>query len=391
MKSILLRILSQRRTTIILGIALAIVVLATLATLILWAVGRRAAGPPGGGIATSTSIADAGDRLAYSELQGDSTILWLAYAREPSRRERVAQINHRLGYGIKASLSPDGKRLAYVVLSPQGADPSSQASLRVVSLEEKREQLLIEGLDLRSAPVWSRDGKMVSVRRTSPGGGQQLLAVDVAQGREQRLVADDSAFGLYPFAWSKDDSLLYARIDPKGTDLMAVAPSGKVDIVAHLADGIARGFSLSPQGDKVLYSVPGSDAKKTLGSVETIALDANKREVLLADPTSSYHPIWSPDGKGVTYNTDPSNPATRGGLANTANESLLPPPENGFDVPLAWAPSGQYLAVRSILGPAQSPTSEELAIISATDASHRRLIASGYAEFIGWLGGATSS
>lgn len=389
MKRTLLRILAQRRTTVILVIALVVIMAATLVTFALWPSKKRTPGPSGGA-ATGTAIIETGPRFLYSELQGDSTTLWLADAREPSRGESMARVTHRSGYGIKAALSPDGIWVAYTLLPPQAADPSTQASLWVTSLEDTKGRQLIEEIDLRSAPVWSSDGKTVAVRRTLSAGIaniHELLAVDTTQGDTKKLVSDDSALGLYPFAWSKDNGLLYARIDPKGTDLLAATLSGKVSTIAHLSDDIARGFSLSPSDGKVLYTVPGSSAKKRLGTVEIIDLNTRKTETLLTDPTSQYHPIWRPDGQGVTHNTDPNDPKTKGALGDTVNESLVPPPANTFDVPLAWSPDGKYLAVRSILGTPQNPSAEELTILSATDWSRHRVIASGYAEFIGWIGG----
>ena len=75
-------------------------------------------------------------RLVYREYGAKEDIIWRVVAADPQQREKLTTIGHREGYGVVASISPDGRMLAYLSL-PEDArsEDSSQAEAYVIDLK----------------------------------------------------------------------------------------------------------------------------------------------------------------------------------------------------------------------------------------------------------------
>src|SRR4051812_33658389 len=55
-------------------------------------------------------------QLIYREQGVIEDIIWATALDDPNQRQELVRVPHREGYGIKASLSPDGEVLAYLSL-----------------------------------------------------------------------------------------------------------------------------------------------------------------------------------------------------------------------------------------------------------------------------------
>ncbi len=332
-------------------------------------------------------------RVLYAELHGDSTTLWTVPLGPSRQKEKLADITHQTGYGIKGNLSPDGTMIGYTLLPAGARDSAAGGSLWVMDIAEGEGRLLVGGVDLRAAPMFSPDGTKVLYRRTTVNGmgGQitELFLADLATSQQRRLVSDGLALGLYPIDWAKDGATVYySRISDQGTDVMAVSIfTSMINNVGHVSDGVARDFRLSPDGDGLLYSAksPGGDC-----SVGILHLESKRKDVLIQGASDHYSPVWQPIADAITVGTEPADPAGKGRLLNLAAGrvplSTIPALSGGFDVPLAWSADGRYLAVRSFQGQSsQDITSERIAIISPTNGGRQELETSGPAQFIGWL------
>ncbi|MFH1486004.1 MAG: hypothetical protein ABIH46_08040, partial [Chloroflexota bacterium] len=103
-------------------------------------------------------------------------------------------------------------------------------------------------------------------------------------------------------------------------------------------------------------------------------------------------PIWMPDGSGVTISTQRNDLDGDGAIvdlpiAEKTASRIVPPLNEGFDVPLAWSPSGEYLAVASFTGKASQPTGRKLVVASMRDGQRFFVESPGDVQFIGWLAG----
>jgi WD40-like Beta Propeller Repeat len=117
-------------------------------------------------------------RLIIREFTPLEDVIWRVNALDPAAREELVRIPHREGFGIKPSLSPDGKLLAYLSL-PEFAlsAQSSQAEAYVMDLETKESVKVTDGIDLTFTPLWSPDGRLLFMRRYA---GPEFLAAQVS-------------------------------------------------------------------------------------------------------------------------------------------------------------------------------------------------------------------
>jgi len=117
-------------------------------------------------------------RLVYREYGEKEDTIWWALPWDPPEREKLAGIPHREGYGVVASISPDGRMLAYLSLPDSAAsDTSSQAEAYVLDLKTKSTRLITGGVDYTFRPFWSPDGQLLFMRRLA---GPEILSADVS-------------------------------------------------------------------------------------------------------------------------------------------------------------------------------------------------------------------
>lgn len=116
-------------------------------------------------------------RLLYREFTPNEDVIWSALPSDPTQREEVVRIPHREGYGIKPSLSPDGKLLAYLSLPEDAISAqSSQAQAFVMDLASKETVMVGGGMDMGYKPMWSPDSKLLYLRQYA---GPEFLSADV--------------------------------------------------------------------------------------------------------------------------------------------------------------------------------------------------------------------
>lgn len=290
--------------------------------------------------------------LVYSEFGQLADTIWAADPNNPNNRAYVSTVEHSPGFGISASVSPDGAHLAYVAL-PSDAGWTSSAQLWILEIDSGAATLLAENVDLRTTPVWTPAGDAVIVVRPAGGDSVQLLLIDLA-GETSVLIQDQA--GLYPIGITPDGPWLYfASLSEHGTDLQRVAMSGAgAEVLAHLSDGYTRDWHLAPDGSRLAYLGQTSSS--------TISFDARVYDIasgaiqgaVAGLSGSQFNPIWDPSG-GLTVGRAPSGEAAGAPVHISANGSpetavALAGPAIGFDVPLSWSPDGAHLAVRSFEG-----------------------------------------
>ena len=156
-----------------------------------------------------------------------------------------------------ATLSPDGRRLAYVDLSTNGpvelwvASASGQGAVRVTDAP---------GI-LESAPSWSPDGQQLAYAAyDSVAEDVTVRVVDVVGGEDRRLV-DRPGLESAP-AWS-----------PDGTQ------------IAYHSDEVRR-IDLQPSGD---------------WEIHVISVDGNDHSFVTNNTVGDQQPSWSPDGSQLAF------------------------------------------------------------------------------------------
>jgi hypothetical protein len=114
----------------------------------------------------------------YSEFGNEADTIWLVNPVDPSEREKIVAIPHRATFGINPSLSPDGRLLAYVS-QPESApaDPGlSRGEAFILDLLRGEVVKVLDGVDLRFAPLWAPDGRLLYLRQLA---GRNPLSANV--------------------------------------------------------------------------------------------------------------------------------------------------------------------------------------------------------------------
>jgi len=358
--------------------------------------------PTATGTPLPTGVPEEGLRLLYKEFGSEADVIWLASAAEPRRRGKVAKVEHAPNEGISASLSPNGESIAYLALGPAGGELALDAQAWLLDVDSGKTELLASDLDGAIKPVWSPDGSSIVVCRNGPqaqiGQAVSLLKVDVDDGSETLLMHADDALGLYPISYSPDGTSLYfAQIILSGTHVGDVAATGgSPRLLVQASDEPARDWHLSPDGSRVAFLArqPTDDRIAIRAFVAELVEGAEPQPLSdfagALDAGDHFNPVWHPDGERITVGRSPADGASAAALVSLAErqlEEVTPGPDQGFDVPVDWAPEGDYLAVRSFEGSSAGQAGREHLVIIELGKGRQTVADKGNLEFIGWLAG----
>lgn len=347
-----------------------------------------------------TGVAEEGPRLVYKEFGSEADVIWLTSAADPQKRTRVAKVEHAADMGISASLSPDGKRIAYLALPAADGDSALDAQAWLLEVDSGKTRLLASDLDGASKPVWSPDGSSIVVRRNGPqaqiGQAASLLRVDVSDGEETSLMQADDVLELFPIGYSPDGASLYfAQTTLGGTHIGVVtAAGGSPRLLVQASDEWARDWHLSPGGTRVVFLAgqPTDDRIAIRAFVIELAEGAEPQPLsdfsTALDVGDHFNPVWHPDGQRIAVGRTPDDGSSAAALVSLAGGDLAevaPGPDQGFDVPLAWSPEGDYLAVRSFDGSSAAQPGREHLVLIELGKARRTVADAGNLEFIGWL------
>ena len=333
------------------------------------------------------------ERFSYVQFGIAVDTVYTASAEAPQQRTEAFEAPHAASYGIVASLSPDGKHIAYNALPPETARPTpdSPADVWVAALDGSRGPTLVaSGADLLVRPVWSPSGNTLVFRRSTPqpgiAGDFRLSEVDLVSLAVRDLVLSPGA-ALFPVGFGPGGGVLYyVRLEPAASDLFAL-DVGAVEprFVARLADYLTRDWALSPQGSRLAYLALVLDGGTA--SSRALVLDLETRQVAPAGsgPGAEFSPVWSATGDELTVGRLTPGAAASGVARRSISDlPALPAPRKGFDVPLAWSSAGGRLAVRAFDG--DSITNPGRSTLVLIDESGKRLkIADGEVTFLGWI------
>ena len=300
-------------------------------------------------------IQSQGERLLISEFGEDADTIVAINPDDPAGRVEVARIDHAPGYGIFAALAPAGDAIAYTALpaDSQRVSPDAPAQAAVVDADGNV-SLLADDVDLLIPPVWSPDGESIVVRKNVPeenaAGTFELIML--RRNGERSTVTSWSSAAVFPVAFAPDGSRLYfATINEGGTDFYSVAPDGAGEaLIAHLSDEIARDWRLSPDGSTLAYAVAESgDVPRMVTMTLDLATGAAARVTSSAD-RMELNPAWNGNGELSISSVKPAGGSDAISVDGAGGVWPLSRAEDAIDLPLAWSPDGETLAVRTVEG-----------------------------------------
>ena len=244
-----------------------------------------------------------GDRIAFywqGEDGANRNHLWVLPVDPRTGHPTSAARQISLGAGSDPSISPDGRRVAYLTKAQNGT-----RRLVVMPAEGGEERMLAEG-DVLGPLNWSLDGSAIyySLRTSPPGPGATFIIYRVATdgGAPVRVMNVESPE--IPRGMSPDGRYFASamRVDQTGGGLGAItvrdmkgATIGRASVPRDISDGTGIGddWAASP----LQMFVNRVTQPRTLRVVD-LATGATRELAHSADHLA--WPRWSPDGRRIT-------------------------------------------------------------------------------------------
>lgn len=320
---------------------------------------------------TAGAPVPSGLSLVCEETDVDSgkTTLWLADVKDTNARRTLLTVEHKIGYGPSAAVSPDGRRIAYVVIPPESSEREARTSggeLWVANVEGTDLWKLADKVGFLG--MWSPDsaallhGRLVPLE--SPKDPQvpyrtEFWLILVKQARESLLVANDTDYGVTPVGWSSDGKLFYyAVVTLQGQwELWGVDMASRTQqLAAQLPWDLASGISLSPDGTRVVFSVYEERQPVPEYALVIVRVSDGEARTIISgakgdQPVNRYAALWSPDSRTLIAHIPPEAQqyAQLARIDVTTGErwAILAgqPAAEEFFIPHTLSPSGEWLVV----------------------------------------------
>jgi dipeptidyl aminopeptidase/acylaminoacyl peptidase len=270
-------------------------------------------------------------------------------------------------------LSPDASRVAYTVRKTNWDDNAYDTQIWLADVRTGATRQLTNSKKSSLSPAWSPDGARLAFisDRTDK---RQLYLINPAAGEAEPLTTGEDGVG--SFAWSPDGkSIAYTSTEGK---LQRIKDREKkygefeivdqdhrmthlfvLDVAAKKSRALTHGaftvgsFDWSPDSKSIAYdhrvnSDPANGGTADIAIV-TVA-DGSVRDLVTQDGPDS-HPVWSPDGARIAFESSMANPAYM-----YANRFVASVPASGgtptvltssFDEDpsiVAWKPNGLFFS-----------------------------------------------
>jgi dipeptidyl aminopeptidase/acylaminoacyl peptidase len=270
-------------------------------------------------------------------------------------------------------LSPDASRVAYTVRKTNWDDNAYDTQIWLADVRTGATRQLTNSKKSSLSPAWSPDGARLAFisDRTDK---RQLYLINPAAGEAEPLTTGEDGVG--SFAWSPDGkSIAYTSTEGK---LQRIKDREKkygefeivdqdhrmthlfvLDVATKKSRALTHGaftvgsFDWSPDSKSIAYdhrvnSDPANGGTADIAIV-TVA-DGSVRDLVTQDGPDS-HPVWSPDGARIAFESSMANPAYM-----YANRFVASVPASGgtptvltssFDEDpsiVAWKPNGLFFS-----------------------------------------------
>ncbi len=242
-----------------------------------------------------------------------------------SIRENILNIEWQQDF----TWSPEGTK-AFVIM---GFDPMKEQLFTADENGSILKQITNGSIENRVwNPIWSHDGKKIAFN------GKNLWVINEDGTGLKKLAEDGENIYAGTISWSSDDCKIFYQIN-NSINSVNVDGTGTLEVVSSENRTMDDIFSLSPDGQMMLFTVSTFYNNGTINSKLYVAHSDGRNQKLLSDVTGRdiIKAAWSPKGDKISFIEDDNlytiNPDSSG-RATIALTSFK----------YAWHPSGDYIA-----------------------------------------------
>ena len=270
-------------------------------------------------------------------------------------------------------LSPDGRWVAYTVRDTNWDDNAYETEIWLADTATGATRQLTNAKKSSQSPAWSPDGSKLAFAsdRTDK---RQIYLISPQGGEADALTSLED--GVSNFAWSPDGrTIAYTATEAKSTaakdrdkkygEFQVVEQDHRmthlstIDVATRATRALTSGsftvgsFSWAPDSQSIAFDHRANPLLANNGSADisivTVA-GASVRQLVTQEGPDS-HPVWSPDGSRIAFESAMANPAffyTNSLIATVPASGGTPAVlSSAFDEDpsiVAWKPSGLYFA-----------------------------------------------
>ena len=295
----------------------------------LWRVAVAGGAPTKVGIGTNPSVSPKGDLVAFLH----AGQVWTAPV---AGGAEARQLFKARGNAANLVWSPDGSRLAFT--SARG----DHAFIGVYDLGAKVIHFLAPSVDRDGAPVWSPDGRRIAFTRIPAGFDPPLFGpiresppwsiqvVDLASGERRQVwrASDGKGSAIHGIegpmlSWAAGDRLVFPWERDGWAHLYSVAAAGGEATLLTPGDGEVEYFTLSPDGQSIVYNANIGDIDRR--HLARVGVAGGPSTPLSSGTGLEWAPQVLPDGRTIGYLcSDARTPAHAAVLADGRGRALAP-------------------------------------------------------------------
>ena len=252
-------------------------------------------------------------------------------ASQPLLAQRAPTVDDLLNLRTisSAQISPDGRRVAYLVSQADWNTDAFVTHVHLVPADGGESVQLTRGDKSAGQVRWSPDGQWVSFTSTRVGDKSQIFAIRPDGGEAIQLTKAEN--GVQGYDWSKDGrSIAFTAVEPSAVMKDRKSSYGDFEVVrrdyshAHLftldvADAMrapvagrqrtrgasftVNGFDWSPDGTRIAFSAQVNPdlVQGSTSDIYVVSLASDSVTRLVAQPGPDGNPLWSPDGKWIAF------------------------------------------------------------------------------------------
>ena len=212
-------------------------------------------------------------------------------------------------------ISPDGKRIAYVLSRADMERSAYDTDLWLVGIDGSNDTRLTRSNSTNTHPRWSPDGRKIAFLSDRESGRQAIWLIDPSGGEAERMTSEKG--GISDFEWSPDGktiAFVMREPAPPGKDDVHVAGAEArtphlylIDVDSRAVTRLTRGDftianpSWSPDGSLIAVEYEKSGVQDEQRRDIALVTRSGEVRMLVERPGVDRSPHFSPDGKSVAF------------------------------------------------------------------------------------------